>query len=236
MRFPKFEQAQADGLRLFFYLYGRMEKRVTYSASNTYTTLNTLGPQTTHVWWVFHGIGYLSRYFLKHFKGLPPHNHYLIAPQAPSKYYLNDRYTHVGASWLTRENTVEETENVLSYLDAVVNEEQLPNHVKTVVMGFSQGVSVSLRWLAKRNIPVDELVVYAGGIPNELKPEDLAHLFPRTRVSIIYGDQDPFLTPERIADEQIKIDSLFGEHSRIIEFQGGHEIKEEVLRNIAEEN
>ena len=102
----------------------QQEKQVTYQTTNSYTTLNTLTDKTKNVWIVFHGIGYLSKYFLKYFDELPSEENYIIAPQAPSKYYLNDQYRHVGASWLTKENTANETQNVLNYLDTVFSSEK----------------------------------------------------------------------------------------------------------------
>ena len=101
----------------------REEKQVSYQITNTYSTLNKHTSKTKNVWLVFHGIGYLSRYFLKYFKDLNPEENYIIAPQAQSKYYLNNKYTHVGASWLTKENTEEEFENVLNYLKEVFKAE-----------------------------------------------------------------------------------------------------------------
>jgi hypothetical protein len=80
-----------------------MSKIVNYSASNTYDTLNKLTSKTERVWLVFHGIGYLSRYFVRCFNSLDPEKNYFIAPQAPSKYYKDNRYKNVGACWLTKE-------------------------------------------------------------------------------------------------------------------------------------
>ena len=208
------------------------EKKVPYTAQNTYATLNQPGPETTHTWWVFHGMGYLSRYFLKYFKELPPEHHYIIAPQAPSKYYLTDAYKHVGASWLTREDTAAEFKNVLSYIDAVYKDVTLPGNTRTVVLGFSQGVSVALRWLVQRKVAADEIILYAGGIPDEITPADTEFLFPRASVSVVYGKEDPYLTPQRIQKEEVKIKRLFGDHSQKIEFPGGHEIRPEILREI----
>ena len=67
------------------------EKQNTYTTTNTYTTLNNIGPKTKNVWIVFHGIGYLSRYFINYFNTLNPNENYIIAPQAPSKYYLKNQ-------------------------------------------------------------------------------------------------------------------------------------------------
>ena len=46
------------------------EKKVSYTTTNTYDTLNTFSPKTKNVWLVFHGMGYLSRYFIHHFAQL----------------------------------------------------------------------------------------------------------------------------------------------------------------------
>ena len=100
------------------------EKKVSYTTTNTYDTLNTFSPKTKNVWLVFHGMGYLSRYFIHHFAQLDAAKNFIVAPQAPSKYYQGKNFKHVGASWLTRENTVLETENVLAYVDQVFKTEK----------------------------------------------------------------------------------------------------------------
>lgn len=126
------------------------EKETSYITTNSYSTLNTLTPKTKTVWFVCHGIGYLSRYFINYFKELNPEENYIIAPQAQSKYYITPKFKHVGSSWLTKENTAKETENVMSYFDAVLKAEQIPNNVNLIIAGFSQGVSVTMRYVAKK--------------------------------------------------------------------------------------
>jgi len=202
---------------------------VVYQASSTYSTLNSLGPETKTVWIVFHGIGYLSRYFLKYFRALPVEENYIIAPQAPSKYYLNDTYTHVGASWLTKENTISELKNVLNYLDQILEQESPINNYQVNVLGFSQGVSVALRWVCHSRLKCDKLILYAGGIPKELKPEDTAFLMPDTEISLVFGKQDAFLTVERMVAEEKKIERLFRGQVKRVGFEGGHEMRPEVL-------
>ena len=209
------------------------EHRVTYTSSNTYATLNTIQESTHTVWIVFHGIGYLSRYFLKYFSVLPPEEHFIIAPQAPSKYYLNNEYKHVGSSWLTRERTLEELQNVLNYLDAVLKEESVPERCKINILGFSQGASIALRWLCHSQYRCDRIILYAGGIPNEISPEDVAFFIESTEIYIVFGKQDAFLTVERMAQEEKKIQSLFGDKAQRVSFDGGHEIRPEVIMRIA---
>ena len=213
-----------------------LEKSVSYSTTNSYDTLNTLSKTTKNIWIVLHGIGYLSRYFLRHFEELPSHENYIIAPQAPSKYYLNTSYTRVGASWLTKEDTAREVENDLAYLEAVVQKENildggvLPGDYKLIVLGFSQGVSIATRWVSKHQIPCSHLVLYAGGIPNELKPSDFEFLMRnQCQVKILVGDKDEYLTAERRKRESAKIQRLFGGRAEEIVFEGGHEMKPELI-------
>lgn len=209
------------------------EKLVRYTAANSYLTLNKpMGP-AQNIWVVFHGIGYLGRYFANHFKILDPLDNYIIVPQAPSKYYLNNQYKHVGASWLTRENTETEIENILNYVDAVMNAEALPTTARLIVFGYSQGVSVAMRWVARRKIPCYRLLLYAGGIPKELNAGDFAFLGTETRIRMVYGDQDKYLDPARLEQELGKARTLFGAQVAFQPFSGGHELKDELLKELA---
>lgn len=210
-----------------------MEKTVSYSTKNTYVTLNALTSKTQNVWLVFHGIGYLSRYFLKYFKDLDVQENYIIAPQAPSKYYLKNEYKYVGASWLTKENTSVETDNVMNYIDAVLDAEQIPPNYNLIIFGFSQGVSIATRWITRRKINFKSLILYAGGIPNELKKEDFDYIdWHSSKVKIVYGNTDEYMNRERLKTEKNKIDNLFQKNAEIINFAGGHEMKPEIIETL----
>lgn len=210
------------------------EKQNTYTSTNTYSTLNDIGAKTKNIWIVFHGIGYLSRYFINFFDELNADENYIIAPQAPSKYYLNGAYKYVGASWLTKENTRAETENVMNYIDALILNEGLPVDLNIIIFGFSQGVSIATRWVAKRKIVCSHLVLYAGGLPKELETKDFNFLDEnKTAVTVIVGDKDEYLTPERMLSENKRIDELFGKRAQKIVFKGGHEMKKEIINELA---
>ncbi len=209
-----------------------MEKKLSYQISNSYSTLNKFTSKTKNVWVVFHGIGYLSRYFLKYFKELDPEENYIIAPQAQSKYYLNDEYRHVGASWLTKENTEADIENLLGYLEAVYTAEALQNAPNLILMGYSQGVSVATRWVARNKIECSQLILCSGGLPVELETEDFEFL-TNTKVTMIYGTKDEFLNEERLKKEHAKAKGLFGEKLEIISFEGGHEVNVELISKFA---
>lgn len=206
------------------------EKEISYQISNTYSTLNSLTKQTKNVWLVCHGMGYLSRYFLKYFKDLDPTENYIIAPQAQSKYYLKDQFKHVGASWLTKENTVAETHNILNYLDAVLENEQIPSNHNFIVIGYSQGVSIAMRYVSSRKLQCNHLVLMSGGLPKELTEEDLS--FYKGKVSMIYGTKDEYLHSERLDYERNRMDELFGKKADIIPFEGNHMVNVELINSL----
>lgn len=209
--------------------------QVSYSHVNSFETLNEINLKTRNVWFVFHGMGYLSRYFLKYFKSLNPEENFIICPQAPSKYYLKDNFKHVGASWLTKEDTNQEINNILQYLDSVKESITIPENVNFILFGFSQGVSILMRWLTSREINCDKLILYAGGIPNEIKPQQVEFFdFQKTSIQIIYGNSDKYLNEESLKLEGEKRELLFGENAEVINFEGGHEIKLALLQKIAD--
>ena len=208
------------------------EKEVFYKVSNTYSTLNSITSKTKNIWIVFHGIGYLSRYFLKYFDELNSDENYIIAAQAQSKYYLGSKYKHVGACWLTKENTVIETQNAMRYIDEVLKSENLPSNLNYIFLGYSQGVSIAMRYLVHKRIKCDHLVLMSGGIPKELEGEELSHIRKNSRVSLYIGSDDEYLSEERLQYELKRYKELFGNSAKVITFQGRHEFKKENLLEI----
>jgi predicted esterase len=209
------------------------ENKVSYTTTNTYGILNEDLSTTKNVWLVFHGLGYLSKYFIRYFDHLDPLENRIIAPQAPSKYYQGSNFKHVGASWLTREHTQIETQNVLSYIDAVMAIEAIRPDQRFIVLGYSQGVSIATRWLASRKIQCDDLILHSGGIPHELTPTDFSYLKHDCRVTYLYGNKDEYITEARKTEESLKGSRLFGSRLHIEVFDGIHEVHRPALTKIA---
>ncbi|SRX54940.1 alpha/beta hydrolase [Aequorivita sp. CIP111184] len=206
-----------------------IQKEVSYTTINTYHTLNKFTEKTKNVWVVFHGMGYLSKYFINYFSELDSDENYIIAPQAPSKYYQDKAFKHVGACWLTRENTVTETQNILNYVDAVFKREVSDTPPNLIILGYSQGVSIATRWVASRKIQCDKLILHSGGIPEELEPSDFEFLKSSTEVIYVYGDKDQYITEVRKTEEQLKGSMLFKDRLNIEVFNGIHEVNRQFL-------
>ncbi len=212
------------------YRFMTTEKEISYQHTNSYSTLNKLSDKTKTIWFVCHGMGYLSRYFLKYFKELPPDENYIVAPQAVSKYYHGKDFKHVGASWLTKENTIAETKNVLNYLKAVFDAEVDTKNYKVIILGYSQGVSVASRFVAHYKVQCDQLILHSGGLPKELEPNHFSFL--KAKVSMICGDKDQHITEERLDYEIKSAKSLFGNNVNIITFDGVHEVNTEIIGDL----
>lgn len=206
------------------------EHKISYQTQKTYSTLNEMDKNTECIWFVCHGISYLSRYFIKYFSELDTEKHYIIAPQAPSKYYQDKRYKHIGASWLTREETQMEMQNNIAFFNEIYNKEIKPHpDIKLIILGYSQGVSVAMRWIAHTKIDCESLIIHSGGIPEELKPEDFEGL--SLKPYLVYGKSDPYIDSERAKTEHQKALNLFGDCLKVIAFDGVHEVSREVIKH-----
>lgn len=207
------------------------EKEISYTTTNTYSTLNTYTSSTKNVWLVCHGLGYLSRYFINHFKNLDPDKNYIIAPQAQSKFYLKSNFKHVGSCWLTKEKTVSETQNIMHYIDAVLKNEKISDQVNLFVLGFSQGVSIAARYVASRHLTCAKLILHSGGIPKELTADHFNFFTGETHV--VYGNNDNYLNPERLEVELKQARAIFKNHLNIIPFNGTHEIDKNTILELS---
>ncbi len=207
------------------------EKQVSYQSSNSYSSLNHFSSKTKNIWVVFHGLGFLSRYFLRVFKELDPQENYIIAPQAPSKFYLDEHYKHIGASWLTKENTQGEIENILRYLEEIYITENLQHAPNLIVLGFSQGVSIATRWVARNKVECAQLVLCSGKIPVELTSKDFEFL-KNTYFSFIYGTKDEYLKRGTIELETERLENLFPGNLKIIPFNGAHELNKDLISQL----
>lgn len=207
------------------------DKEITYKSTSEYATLNSLTDSTKNVWLVFHGMGYLSKYFIKYFKALHPEENYIIALQAPSKYYIQPKM-HVGANWLTRDKTQLGMQNILNYLNAVFENERIPEDKNLIVFGYSQGVSIATRFMVSQQIQCSQLVLHSGGIPVELTSKHFEYLNAECKVKLIYGTEDEYLNEERIALEKEKAIKLFDNRLEIMPFDGKHVVNVDYINKL----
>jgi predicted esterase len=142
---------------------------------------------------------------------------------------------YVGANWLTRDNTEMGMVSILNYFDAIFKSEGLPpSGLEFIILGYSQGVSVALRYMAKRKIQCNQIILHSGGIPKELKFEDFEYLNYATTVKLIYGTKDEYLNEERMKEEIHRATELFGNRLVVMPFEGTHIVNTEILNDLVQ--
>ena len=118
----------------------------------------------------------------------------------------------------------------MQYFDAIFEAERLPGRIKLMVLGYSQGVSVALRYLVKRQLKCHKLIIHSGGIPKELTSQNFAYL--DAQVTLTYGINDEYLDKQRIKEEIERLSELFGERLNVIPFDGKHEANVSIINEM----
>ena len=197
-----------------------------------YYKLGELNANTKQVWWVLHGYGQLAQFFVSKFKGLTEKGIYVIAPEGLSNYYLQGNEGRIGASWMTRENRLTDIENYIAYLNGIHHKEIGGRKIKTTLFGFSQGAATAVRWAMNQQVEFDRLILWAGLFPPDINFEKGAELFKYKDVIEVLGKQDQFITEDRI-QEMLKLNERLKINPKIIEFEGVHEINQEILMGLS---
>ncbi|MGE0561216.1 MAG: alpha/beta hydrolase [Flavobacteriales bacterium] len=192
----------------------------------TYYTLGDVNTAKT-IWFVLHGYGYLAEFFIKKFEPIVNNKTCVIAPEALSKFYLNGFYGRVGASWMTKQDRENEIIDYVKYLNQLYHllVSNQNKNVKINVVGFSQGGSTACRWIADGKIKVDNFILWSTVFPDDMNFEKILN---NSKLFLIYGTNDEFLTPEKIStlEQQITTDAI---NCKVISFDGPHDIPKEVL-------
>jgi predicted esterase len=166
------------------------------------------------------------------FEELNPEEHFVIVPEALNRFYLKDMSGRVGASWMTTEDRENEINDYILYLDNVY--ETLISHTgaKIVALGFSQGAATMARWATRTHKSLDRIVFWGGTIPNDCfdKIEALSKLHPY----LLVGDEDEFISKERVEEVLKSFDNLGLTFSHIF-YKGGHSILTEPLMQLTSE-
>lgn len=214
------------------------EKKVTFRFDARYYKSGTIDNTTRQVWIAFHGYGQLAQYFIRKFEKLSEQNICVIAPEGLSRFYLSEltdqgrKDNKVGATWMTRENRLMDIENYLAYLNTVFDAEltSFPN-VPVTLLGFSQGCATVCRWASQGKVKFNKLILWAGLFPPDMDFKAGHEVLASKKTYMVAGDQDPYVTPERIKEFDGLAAQLGIQPEKII-FPGKHEIKEEIFASL----
>jgi len=195
------------------------------------------------VWIACHGYGQLARRFLRAFEPVAGPHRLVVAPEALSRFYLDDALkvhgpdSRVGATWMTREDRLAEIDDYVRYLDRVhdVVRGAAPGEAaRLVAFGFSQGAATASRWAALGTAQPDHLILWCSLLPPDLDPEAPARWAARgLAVTLVVGRGDSFTPPERVAEQERRLHEA-GVECRVVWFDGGHELGADMLREVTE--
>ncbi len=216
-----------------------------------YATAGADAADATALWVVFHGYGQLASDFITTFARLVPRQTRVIAPEGLSRFYLElpradgKHLARTGATWLTRDDREDDLRDALAMLHAVVGQEvdailEARGEVPAIhVLGFSQGVAMSMRWVADvadRGVPEEGAdiathVLWAGGLAYDVSDDAMRAAWTGTSVRVVVGDKDKFATDAFRRTLRKRIDAM----GLVIEeftFGGGHRLDDDVLRQL----
>lgn len=197
-----------------------------------YYTLGEPGPHIRQLWIVCHGYGQLADTFIQDFEQLNTGQTLVVAPEGLNRFYRKGFSGPVGANWMTRHFRQDEIDDYAQYLQDLYTHYRtlLPQDVRVVLLGFSQGTATVCRWIMAKQPFFHDLLLWAGLPPEDLDYQKCSNYLSDKNLYLLYGTSDPFLTPDRITqlhemEEKNGID--FGERA----FDGGHEIPSDVLQD-----
>jgi predicted esterase len=219
----------------------RREHHLPVSRTARYFTIGEPHGAVRELWFVCHGYGQLAGRFIRHFESIAAPERLIVAPEALSRFYVEvsgktHADTHVGASWMTREDRLSDIEDNVEYLDA------LHAHIWSALdgasptftaFGFSQGVATVARWLERTQVHVDRALFWGSPMPADIDLSASPAL-RAARIASIAGTADEHATPEMLAQQDARLTTNGIAYERVT-FNGSHRIDREILMRIAAE-
>lgn len=187
------------------------------------------------IWFVLHGYGQLAEYFIRSFDHLNPGDNFVIAPEGFHRFYLDGFSGRVGASWMTKEERLDDIEDYVKYLDQLYTVFDIPASAEVILFGFSQGVATAIRWLAlSQNVKFSHAVLWAGSFPKDLRPEKTKTALRSVEVHCVAGTSDPFLTEVHLQKTKDEL-SLLTIQPTWHTYDGDHRIPKDALNMVVEQ-
>ena len=209
------------------------ENRVSFNYRGRYFDNGVSRDQAKELLFVFHGQGQLPEYFIKKFNCLKDLSIRVIAPEGLSRYYLEGNYGRVGASWMTKEDRLNDIDNYVHFINEVYKSEAIESGFKQKItaLGFSQGAATVSRWIGQKQIEFQRLILWSGMFPPDLDWNFSRDKLKGKEVYFVYGKSDPYLSDDRFK-EQEHLSNQLGISPEIVAFDGVHTIENEPLLEI----
>ena len=217
---------------------GAIEHHLKVERTARYWTLGT--PESAEeVWLVLHGYKQLARRFIRRFKPIDNGLRLIVAPEALSRFYVSQEQGRhgvasvVGATWMTREDRLNEIRDYVEYLDQlVVRIEGETGKVPLTVVGFSQGVATAARWAISGSRAPSRLILWGDFSPPDIDLKLAHQRLESVELIMVRGTEDRALSSQLKQEEDERLREG-GIDYRTISYPGGHDIDEQTLLTLA---
>ena len=208
-----------------------MKKQISISKTHKYSQLGKCSTKIDTVWIVLHGYGMLSEFFIKKFECILNEKTVVIAPEGSNRFYLNNNYSRVGASWMTKVDKEKDIEDNISFIETLytkIVDDIGHNNFKLKTLGFSQGGATLVRWIMSNSIKVDSLILWGSDIPQDSLTNQNKSRWSSINIKIVIGKKDEYISDE---NKKKVIDAVnsYGLSYKLIEYDGPHKIIESEL-------
>ena len=192
------------------------------------------------VWVCIHGYGQLARRFARDLGPLVAPGRLVIVPEALNRFYQastsdDHRVAPVGATWMTREARVDEIKDYVAYLDQLYATEVAP-HVaagaRVTALGFSQGVTTTVRWAVFGQSRLHRLVCWAGGLPHDVNLLEHRDRLVPLAPAVVIGDRDEFADWAKVESQVALLDAAAIPNT-LHRFDGTHTLDDGLLAELA---
>jgi len=185
--------------------------------------------------YALHGYGQLAPYFIRKFEALAREDILFVVPEGLHRFYVQGTDGRVGASWMTREERLDDIADYQGYLQKLQEqiEERYPVE-KRFLLGFSQGVATACRWLTEARQPFQALINWAGAFPPDLDYQVAYRQLVDVPTYLVLGDADPYISEERFA-EHLQFLHEQKITVKVRRFAGAHQIPAAPLADLMQE-
>lgn len=180
---------------------------------------------------VLHGYAMHGGIFLKKFAPLFSEENCFVAPEGLSRFYVKGTSGHVGASWMTKEDRLNEIEDYVVYLDGLVQSLIKGKSMELLLIGFSQGAATLARWYASSKLEASKIIFYAGVFPPDLIPDFESEKWTKVPIEVLVGEQDEYYSRDTFF-ETFNLLKTNNPKCKFNTFEGKHEINTTVLRSL----
>src|SRR5262245_42330584 len=180
----------------------------------------------------FHGYGEQAEDQLERLLAIAGAERWLIVSIQGLNRFYQRRNNEVVAGWMTRQDRDLAIADNIAYIASVMDKvtREWPTTPTLVYAGFSQGVAMTYRAAATSARPVSAVITVGGDVPPELEPSALGRV---SRALVCRGATDDWYTDE-IFEKDLRRLRASGVRVRPVDFSGGHEWNEEVIRAASE--